>query len=79
MQLIASRFNNSSVLAARSIPSNAFLVARTAISKMDITTGKLNTAISTLLLLAFAAIPEIKLSEAEKPSEARKSTVKKIS
>lgn len=77
--LIASRFNNSSELAESSNPSNAFFVARTAISKMEITTGKLSTAINTLLLFAFAAMPEIKLNEVEKPIEVSNNTRKNVS
>lgn len=79
IQLMASRFNNSSELAESSNPSNAFFVARTAINKMEITTGKLNTAINTLLLFAFEAIPEIKLSEVENPTDANSSTIKNVS
>lgn len=76
---MASKFNNSSELAESSNPSNAFFVARTAISKMEITTGKLSTAINTLLLFAFAAMPEIKLREVEKPMEPRNNTARNVS
>lgn len=75
---MASRFNSSSVLADRSRPSSVFFVARTAISNIEITIGKLSTAISTLLLLAFAAIPEIRLSDVENPIDVKNSTTRKI-
>lgn len=79
IQLMATRFNNSSELDESSNPSNAFLVARTAISKMEITTGKLSTAINTLLLFAFAAIPEIKLNDVENPIDTNSNTMKNVS
>ena len=71
MQFIASRFKISLVLAARSSPSTAFLVILIANNKIPINTGKLSTAMRMLLLLAFAAMPEIKLSEDENPNEVR--------
>ena len=40
--------------------------------------GKLNTAIRMLLLLAFEAIPEIRLRAAEKPNEDKTSVRIKI-
>jgi hypothetical protein len=40
--------------------------------------GKLRTAIRMLLLLAFEAIPEIKLKAAEKPKDDRRSVSIKI-
>jgi hypothetical protein len=49
-----------------------------AINKIEITTGKLSTAIRILLLLAFDAIPESKVSEEAKPSEANASVITKI-
>jgi FtsZ-binding cell division protein ZapB len=77
MQFIANKFNNSSVLRDGSTPSRALLVTLVANKRMEITTGKLNTAISTLLLLALEAIPEIKLSEAENPHDVNASVQKK--
>ena len=76
MQFIAIRFMISSVLAARSIPSTAFFVMRIVINKIEITTGKLSTAISTLLLLALDAMPEIKLNDAENPSDPKNKAIK---
>lgn len=55
------------MLAFRSIPSTAFLVILMAINKIEINTGKLNTAIKILLLFALEAIPDIRLREAENP------------
>ncbi len=69
MEFIASRFRNSSALAEGSKPSSAFFVILIPISNTAITTGKLKTAISTLLFLAFAAIPEMRLREVAKPIE----------
>lgn len=43
---------------------------------MEITTGKLKTVISTLLLLAFDAIPERSVREAENPQETNKMVTK---
>jgi hypothetical protein len=67
MQFIAKRFNSSSVLADRSIPSIEFLVARMAISNMDITTGKLSTDIKILLLEALAAMLDSNVNEEANP------------
>ena len=44
-----------------------------AINKSAIMTGKLSTAIRMLLLLALEAMPEIKLREAENPTEVNNS------
>jgi len=49
-----------------------------AISKMEITTGKLSTAMRILLLLAFDAIPESSVSEEAKPREVNASVAAKI-
>ena len=46
-----------------------FFVSLIAINKMEITTGKLRTAIRILLLLAFDAIPESKVRDEAKPRE----------
>ena len=59
------------MLALRSIPSSAFLVILIAISKIASITGKLSTAIRILLLVAFDAMPEIRLNEEENPNEVR--------
>jgi hypothetical protein len=48
-----------------------------AISKIEMTIGKLRTAIRMLLLLAFAAMPEIRLSDPANPHEQRRSVEKK--
>ena len=55
-----------------------FVVILMAINKMEITTGKLSTAIRMLLLLAFDAIPESKVREEAKPNEVSASVVTKI-
>lgn len=67
------------MLAARSIPSTAFFVTRIVINRIETTTGKLSTAISTLLLLPFDAIPEMILSEVESPTDPRIRAAKKTS
>jgi len=54
------------------------LVILIAINKMEITTGKLSTAMRILLLLAFEAIPESKVREEAKPNEAKASVPTKI-
>jgi len=46
-----------------------FLVILMAINKIEITTGKLSTAMRILLLLALDAIPESSVSEEAKPRE----------
>jgi hypothetical protein len=69
MQFIASKFNSSSWLSDIARPSSAFFVILIDISNIEMITGKLNTAMSTLLLSVFEAIAEIRLKEAEKPNE----------
>ena len=49
-----------------------------AINKIEITTGKLSTAISMLLLLALEAMPESNVSDDAKPNEAIARVVIKI-
>ena len=68
-QFIARSVNISLVLTERSSPSIQFLVTLIATNKIEITIGKLSTAIRILLLFALAAIPESRVSEAEKPIE----------
>lgn len=68
-QFIAKSVRISSQLTERSRPSMQFLVTLMAIKRMEITIGKLSTAIKILLLLAFAAIPDSKVREAAKPKE----------
>lgn len=68
-KFIERRVNISSQLTERSRPSIQFLVILIAINKMEITIGKLNTAIKILLLFALAAIPESMVSEAANPQE----------
>jgi hypothetical protein len=77
MQFIANRFRISSRFACLSMPSTAFFVILMARSKSAITTGKLNTAIKILLLLALEAILDIRLSDAENPKEVRNKVRKK--
>ena len=78
IEFIAVRFSNSSELAAKSRPSIEFFVVLMARSNIAIITGKLNTAMSTLLLFAFEAIPEIRLNAAEKPHEVNNSVIIKV-
>ena len=66
IQFMASKFKSSSRLSIAAKPSSAFFVIFIAINNSAIITGKLNTAIRILLLLAFEAIAEIRLSDAEK-------------
>jgi len=68
-QFIAKSVRISSQLTERSRPSMQFLVTLMAIKRMEITIGKLSTAIKMLLLLALAAIPDSKVREAAKPKE----------
>ena len=68
-QFIANSVNKSFVLTDLSSPSIQFLVTIIAINKMEITIGKLSTAIKMLLLLALAAMPESTVSDAEKPND----------
>lgn len=53
-----------------------FFVIFIANNKIEITTGKLKTVISTLLLLAFDAIPESSVREDENPQETNKMVTK---
>lgn len=76
-QFIATNVRISSQLTERSRPSIQFLVTLIANNRMEITMGKLSTAMRMLLLLAFAAIPESKVSEAAKPKEVAIMTIKK--
>ncbi len=45
---------------------------------MEITTGKLRTAIKMLLLFAFEATPESRVSEEAKPNEVNARVMKKM-
>ena len=69
---MASMVNSSSQLASQPNPSRQFLVALIAISNMEMTTGKLNTAMSMVLLLALALILESSVSEEANPMEVSK-------
>lgn len=55
-----------------------FFVTLIAINKIEITTGKLNTAISMLLLFAFDAIPDSRVNDDAKPNDANTSVTMKI-
>ena len=79
IQFIAKIFQSSSVLTLRSRPSTTFFVTLIASSSSAIRTGKLRTAIKILLLLAFAAIPEIKLNAAENPHDIKAKVIQKKS
>ena len=68
---MAKRVSISSQLTERSKASIQFLVILIANSKMEMTTGKLMTAINILLLFALAAIPESMVREDANPNEVR--------
>lgn len=75
---MASNVNNSSQLASHPNPSRQFFVTLIAISRMEMTTGKLSTAINTVLLLALALILESNVREDAKPSAVRNITTAKM-
>ena len=64
---MASNVSISSQLTDRSSASIQFLVTLMATSKMEMTTGKLRTAINILLLFALAAMPDSIVSEEANP------------
>ena len=66
---MANKVSISSQLASHPSPSMQFLVILMAISKMEITIGKLSTAMRMVLLLALAAMLDKRVSEAAKPRE----------
>ena len=68
-QFIATNVIISSKLTDRSRASMQFLVILIAMNKIEITTGKLSTAINMLLLFALAAMPESIVSEAANPQD----------
>ena len=68
---MAKRVSISSQLTERSRASIQFLVILIANSKMEMTTGKLMTAINILLLFALAAIPESIVREDANPNDVR--------
>lgn len=68
-QFMAIRVSISSQLIDLSSASMQFLVTLMAKSKMEMTIGKLRTAIKILLLFALAAIPDSMVSEEAKPNE----------
>lgn len=67
MAFIAKRVINLSALTDQSSPSMAFLETLIAIRRIGIMTGKLNIAIKVALLLAFEAIPDTMVRQAENP------------
>ena len=69
---MAKSVSISSQLMDRSSASIQFLVTLMANSKMEMTIGKLRTAIKMLLLFALAAIPESMVSEAANPDDVRR-------
>lgn len=72
---MANKVSISSQLAPQPKPSMQFLVILMAMSKMDITIGKLSTAMSMVLLLAFAAMLDKSVREAANPREVSKINV----
>ena len=68
-QFIERRVRISSQLTERSRPSIQFFVILMAMSKIEMTTGKLSTAINILLLFALAAMPESIVREAANPQD----------
>jgi hypothetical protein len=67
---IAAIVINSSMLTDRSSPSMQFFVSLIAFSNTPMMTGKLSTAIITLLLIVFEAMADSSDSDAEKPYDA---------
>ena len=67
MALMASKVVISSMLVDRSSPSMAFLDNFISISSIGIITGKLRMAIKEVVFEALEAIPEIMVSDVEKP------------
>ncbi|MCB0493940.1 MAG: hypothetical protein KDC93_16160, partial [Cyclobacteriaceae bacterium] len=72
------RVSISSQLASQPSPSIQFLVTFIAISKMEITTGKLKTAIRIVLLFALAAMLERSVSDDANPNEVNRINDEKI-
>lgn len=68
---MAKSVSISSQLTDRSRASIQLLVILIASSKIEITTGKLRTAINMLLLFALAAIPESIVSDDANPNDVR--------
>ena len=68
---MASNVSISSQLTERSSASIQFLVTLMASNKIEITTGKLRTAINMLLLFALAAMPESIVSEDANPNDVK--------
>lgn len=77
-QFMAASVRSSSQLASHPSPSMQFLETLIATSKIDITTGKLSTAIRIELLFAFALIPESNVSDAANPREVKRIVSAKI-
>jgi hypothetical protein len=72
------RVSISSQLASQPNPSMQFLVTFMAINKMEITTGKLSTAIRMVLLLALAAMLERRVNDDANPNEVNRIKDEKI-
>lgn len=75
---MAIKVSISSQLASQPNPSMQFLVTLMAISKMEITMGKLSTAIRILLLLAFAAMLDSRVRDEANPIAVSKIKIPKI-
>lgn len=65
------------MLTDRSRPSMQFFVTLIAVRRIEMTIGKLSTAIRMLLLFALAAMPDSSVSEAAKPKETATMTRRK--
>ena len=76
-QFIAANIRISFRLTDRSRPSRQFLVTLMANNRIEITTGKLNTAIRIWLLVVFDAMPDSNVSDVANPKEASTTTREK--
>ena len=77
-QFMANSVTNSSQLASHPSPSMQFLVTLIAIKRIEMTIGKLSTAIKIVLLLALAAMLERRVKEEANPKEVKRIVVAKM-
>lgn len=77
-QFMAASVSSSSQLASHPSPSIQFLETLMASSKIEITTGKLSTAMRMELLLALALMLESNVRDAANPKEVKRIVSAKI-
>lgn len=77
-QFMAASVRSSSQLLSQPNPSMQFLETLMATNKIEITTGKLSTAMRMELLLALALMPESNVRDAAKPREVKRIVSVKI-